>query len=201
MKFKKNDFYQRLEQHKLIAVVNDPSQIEKVIKYKEHISAVTLMTGNILTVKRYIDILQKEEIPVILHIEKIEGLKADHYGVDFIIEYVKPFGILTTKKSVMKQAKSKGAFVIQMVFLFDTGIYHNILDSLDDIKVDMLEIMPCRATDLLEEIVRLSPVPVVTGGLLTDIRYAKEALSIGVASLATTNVEIWKRGVYGLLNE
>nr|WP_249365469.1 glycerol-3-phosphate responsive antiterminator [Cytobacillus citreus] len=190
-----------MEQHKLIAVVNDPSQIEKVIKYKEHISAVTLMTGNILTVKRYIDILQKEEIPVILHIEKIEGLKADHYGVDFIIEYVKPFGILTTKKSVMKQAKSKGAFVIQMVFLFDTGIYHNILDSLDDIKVDMLEIMPCRATDLLEEIVRLSPVPVVTGGLLTDIRYAKEALSIGVASLATTNVEIWKRGVYGLLNE
>ncbi|GIN93760.1 glycerol uptake operon antiterminator regulatory protein [Siminovitchia terrae] len=195
MEFTKNGFYQRLEQHKLIAVLNDPSQIEKLIKYKQNISAATLMTGNILSVKKYIDLLHKEGIPVILHIEKIEGLKADHYGVDFIIEYVKPFGILTTKKSIMKQAKSKGAFVIQMVFLFDTVNYQNVLDSLDNITVDMLEIMPCRATDLISEIVTLSPVPVVTGGLLTDLRYVKEVLSTGVASLATSNVDIWKRGV------
>ncbi|USG65078.1 glycerol-3-phosphate responsive antiterminator [Brevibacillus ruminantium] len=195
MKFTKNSFFQRLEQHKLIAVLNDPSQIEKVIKYKQNISAATLMTGNILTVKRYIDLLHKEGIPVILHIEKIEGLKADHYGIDFTTEYLKPFAILTTKKNVMKQAKSKGAFVIQMVFLFDTLNYQNVLDSLDDINADMLEIMPCRATDLIAEIVRLSPIPIVTGGLLTDFRYVKEALSTGVASLATSNKEIWKRGV------
>lgn len=201
MKLTKSDFYQRLEQHKLIAVLNNPSQIERVIKYKQNISAVTLMMGNILTIKKYVDLLHKEGIPVILHIEKIEGLKADHYGVDFIIEYVKPFAILTTKKNVAKQAKSKGALVVQMVFLYDTVIYQNILDGLDDMNVDMLEIMPCRATDLITEIARLSPVPVVTGGLLTDIRYVKESLSTGVASIATTNVEIWKKGVSGLLHE
>lgn len=103
----KKIFEERLKKHKLIAAVKQPKSIEQAIKYKEHISAVILMTGNILTVKQYVDVLQKAGLPVILHVEKIGGLQVDHYGIDFIQEYVKPFAIVTTKSGIIKKQNRK----------------------------------------------------------------------------------------------
>lgn len=188
-------FYNRLNKYKLIATVNTPAQIDQAIKYKEHIGAVTLVTGNILSLKKYVDVLQKEDIPVIINIEKIEGLKIDNYGVDFIIDYIKPFGILSTKRNVIKRAKAKGIFVVQMVFLYDTHSYKNLTDNINTLNVDLIEIMPCRAFDILENIVSISPVPVIAGGLVTDTALAKEVLDTGAASVSTTNVSIWKEGL------
>ena len=116
---------------KLIAAIKEPKSIEIAIKYKENIAAVILMTGNILTVKQYVDVLQQSGLPVILHVEKIGGLQVDVYGMDFIMDNVKPFAIVTTKSSIIKKAKSKGLFVIQRIFLIDTEVYNHLLDSIE----------------------------------------------------------------------
>ena len=191
-------FEERLKNHKLIAAIKEPKSIEKAIKYKENIGAVILMTGNILTVKQYVDVLQKEGLPVILHVEKIGGLQVDHYGIDFIIQNVKPFAIVTTKSSIIKKAKSKGMFVIQRIFLIDTEVYNNFLDSVDHLQSDMVEIMPCRAPDFLEKLAKVSPIPIITGGLLTTPFHVKEALEHGAAAVSTSNTDLWKLNLYDL---
>ena len=188
----KKMFRERLERRKLIAAIKEPKSIERAIKYKENISAVILMTGNILTAKEYVDVLHKEGLPVILHVEKIGGLQVDPYGIDFITDYVKPFAIVTTKSSIIKRAKSKGMFVIQRVFLIDTEVYEHLLDSFDHLQADIIEIMPSRAPDFLEKLSKVSPVPVITGGLLTTSDHAKEALERGAAAVTTSNAKLWK---------
>ena len=75
---------ERLEKHRMVAAIKDPKYIERAIKYKENLSAVLLMTGTILTVKRYVDFFQSEGIPVILHVEKIGGLEMDGAGLEFV---------------------------------------------------------------------------------------------------------------------
>jgi glycerol uptake operon antiterminator len=188
----KRTFEERLKNHKLIAAIKEPKSIEKAIKYKENISAVILMMGNILTVKQYVDVLQKAGLPVILHVEKIGGLQVDYYGIDFIIEIVKPFAIVTTKSSIIKKAKSKGMFVIQRIFLIDTEVYNNLLGSIEHIQSDMIEIMPSRVPDFLEKLANVSPIPIITGGLLTTPYDAKEALEHGAAAVTTSNTDLWK---------
>ena len=188
-------FEERLRDFKLIAAIKEPKSIEKAIKYKENISAVILMTGNVLTAKEYVDVLQKEGLPVILHVEKIGGLGLDDYGIEFIKKYIKPFGIVTTKSSIIKKAKSKGMFVIQRVFLIDTEVYDHLVDSIDYLQSDIIEIMPSRAPDFLQKLVERSAIPIITGGLLTNICDAKEALAQGVSAVTTSNTDLWKLNI------
>ncbi|MDQ0999662.1 glycerol uptake operon antiterminator [Neobacillus niacini] len=188
-------FEERLNNHKLIAAIKEPKSIEKAIKYKENISAVILMTGNVLTVKEYVDVLQKAGLPVILHVEKIGGLAVDDYGIEFIKKNVKPFAIVTTKSSIIKKAKSKGIFVIQRVFLIDTEVYNNLVDNIEHIQSDIIEIMPSRAPDFLQRLIKVSPIPIITGGLLTNSHDAKEALAHGVSAVTTSNTDLWKSDI------
>ncbi|HZG74110.1 MAG TPA: glycerol-3-phosphate responsive antiterminator [Chondromyces sp.] len=192
-------FEERLSDYKLIAAIKEPKTIEKAIKYKENISAVILMTGNVLTVKEYVDVLQKAGLPVILHVEKIGGLGLDDYGVELIKKYIKPFAIVTTKSSIIKKAKSKGIFVIQRVFLIDTEVYHHLVDNIEHLQSDMIEIMPSRAPDFLKKLVKRSPIPVITGGLLTDVDDAREALAQGVSAVTTSNTDLWKLNITNTL--
>ncbi|WP_445506836.1 glycerol-3-phosphate responsive antiterminator [Niallia sp. 03190] len=184
----------RLEKYKMVAAVKDPKYMERAIEYKDNLSAVLLMTGTILTVKRYVDFLQSQGLPVILHVDKIGGLEMDRDGIEFIKRNVKPAAIVTTKTGIIKKAKSSGLYVIQRVFLIDTDVFTNLVKdaSKNQIVSDMIEVMPCRAPDFLEKLKKVSPVPVITGGLLNAPEHAKKALNRGAMAVTTSNVEMWK---------
>ncbi|WP_339210403.1 glycerol-3-phosphate responsive antiterminator [Aeribacillus sp. FSL K6-8210] len=183
---------ERLKEHKMVAAIKEPKYIEKAIKNKEHLSAVLLMTGTILTVKRYVDFIQSEGLPVILHVEKIGGLEMDGDGIDFVKKNVQPTAIVTTRNGIIKKAKSSGLFVIQRIFLIDTEVYHNLVKDADQIRSDIIEIMPCRAPDFLKKFTKVSQVPVITGGLLTLPEHAKEAINNGALAVTTSNSKLWE---------
>ena len=183
---------ERLEKHRMVAAIKDPRYIEKAIKYKENLSAVLLMTGTILTVKRYVDFFQSKGIPVILHVEKIGGLEMDRDGIEFIKRNVQPFAIVTTRTAIIKKAKSSGLFVIQRIFLIDTDVYTNLVKDVSQIRSDIIEIMPCRAPDFINKLTEVSPVPIITGGLLNLPEHAKEVLDNGAVAITTSNPALWK---------
>lgn len=182
----------RLASYKMVAAVKDPKQLELAIKYKDRLSAVLLMTGTILTVKRYVDFIHKEGLPVILHVEKIGGLNMDRDGIEFIKRTVQPTAIVTTRNGVIKKAKSTGLFVIQRIFLIDTEVYNQLIEKPELIQSDIIEIMPCRAPDFLEKLTQVCPVPVLTGGLLTQREHANQALDHGALAVTTSNSDMWK---------
>lgn len=190
----------RFEKYKMVAAIKDPKYIERAIENKDNLSAVLLMTGTILTVKRNVDFIQSHGLPVILHVEKIGGLQMDNDGIEFVKRNVKPAAIVTTKTGIIKKAKSSGLYVIQRVFLIDTDVYTNLEKDAanNQIGADMVEIMPCRAPDFLKRLTKVSPVPVITGGLLHSPEHAKEALENGAMAITTSNVEMWKVDVKNL---
>ncbi|MFC5560231.1 glycerol-3-phosphate responsive antiterminator [Ureibacillus thermophilus] len=186
---------ERLKKYKMVAAIKEPKYIEKAIKNKEHLSAVLLMTGTILTVKRYVDFIQSEGLPVILHVEKIGGLEMDGDGIHFVKKNVQPTAIVTTRNGIIKKAKTSGLFVIQRIFLIDTEVYHNLVKDVDQIRSDIIEIMPCRATDFLKKFTKVSQVPVITGGLLTLPEHAKEAINNGALAVTTSNSKLWEMDI------
>ncbi|MFJ8260355.1 glycerol-3-phosphate responsive antiterminator [Rummeliibacillus sp. NPDC094406] len=189
---------ERLEKYKMVAAIKDIKNIERAIKYKENLSAVLLMTGSILTVKRYVDHIQSEGLPVILHVDKIGGLEMDHDGIDFINKSVRPFAIVTTKSGVIKRAKSSGILVIQRIFLIDTDVYMNLVKDVSQIRSDIIEVMPSRAPDFINKLTKVLPVPIITGGLLNLPQHAREALDNGALAITTSNSELWKIDMNGV---
>ncbi|MBM4761153.1 glycerol-3-phosphate responsive antiterminator [Bacillus sp. B15-48] len=182
----------RLEKYKMVAAVKEPKFLEKAIKNKDHLSAVLLMTGSILTVKRYVDYFQDHGLPVILHVERVGGLEMDEDGINFIKRHVKPAAIVTTKNRVIKKAKSHGLFVVQRVFLIDTDVFMHLQKEIEHIQADMIEVMPSRAPDFIRKLSEISPVPVITGGLLSLPEHAKTALDSGALAVTTSNPDMWK---------
>jgi glycerol uptake operon antiterminator len=183
---------ENLQKNKMVAALKEPKYIERMIKHKHNLGAVLLMTGTILTVKRYVNFIQKNGLPVILHVEKIGGLEMDKDGIDFVKKYVKPAAIVTTNQGIIKRAKKAGLFVVQRIFLIDTDVYLHLVQDPRNIQADLIEVMPSRAPDFIEKLSKVSPVPIITGGLLSLPEHAKIALDHGAIAVSTSNPDMWK---------
>lgn len=181
----------RLHQHKKIAAVKSPKGIEKVLAHKDSISAVFLLTGSIMNVKRYVDVFQDEGIPVLVHAEKIGGLLLNNEGLNFIADYVRPFGIVTTKQGLIKKAKERNLFVVQRVFMIDSEVYGNVLDSKQKLGPDIIEIMPATLYGVIRSYSELLDIPVITGGLLSTPEHVRASLEAGAVAISTSNEALW----------
>ena len=190
-KWTKEEMLHRLHQHKKIAAVKSPKGIEKVLAHKDSISAVFLLTGTIMNVKRYVDVLQDAGIPVLVHAEKIGGLLLNNEGLDFIADYVRPFGIVTTKQGLIKKAKERNLFVVQRVFMIDSEVYSNVLDSKQKLGPDIMEIMPATLYGVIRSYSELLDIPVITGGLLSTQEHVRASIEAGAAAISTSNETLW----------
>ncbi|MGG3573945.1 glycerol-3-phosphate responsive antiterminator [Bacillus gobiensis] len=187
-----NVFFERLFQHKKIAAVKHPKSIEKAIMLKDQISAVFLLTGNIMSVKKYVDLLKNEGIPVFVHIEKIGGISMDNEGLDFVANYVRPLGIVSTKPNLIAKARKRKLMTIQRIFMIDTEVYDHALHIVEQHQPDLIEIMPSRLPQVIRELSQKVHVPLITGGLLSEKAHAVEALENGAVGVSTSNIDVWK---------
>lgn len=185
------EFFERLGTHKKIAAIKTPKGLEEAIKYKDRISAVFLLMGNILTIKNYVELFQKEGLPVFVHIEKIGGLSINSEGLDFIANYIKPLGIVTTKPNVISMAKKRKLMTVQRIFMIDTEVY-DYAKQMDKAEVDLIEIMPSRLPHVIQSLSREMDTPLITGGLLTEKEHAQEALACGALAVTTSSSNVWK---------
>jgi len=195
------EFFKRLYQYKKIAAVKSPKGIEKAIKWKDRISAVFLLTGNIMSIKNYVDLFKEEGLPVFVHIEKIGGLSINDEGLDFIANYVQPLGIISTKPNIAAKAKRKKLLVVQRVFMIDTEVFDHVLHSLDHTIPDIIEIMPSRLPHVIKDLSKQLKLPLITGGLLSEKEHALEVLECGAVAITTSNIDIWKEDLSGAAKE
>ncbi|AQQ55471.1 glycerol-3-phosphate responsive antiterminator [Planococcus lenghuensis] len=197
MKWNKAELIRRLHLHKKIAAVKTPKGIEDALANKERISAIFLLTGSITTIKRYVDVFQESDVPVFIHAEKIGGLLLNNEGLDFISDFVKPFGIVTTKATVIKKAKERNLCVVQRVFMIDSEVYDNVLENKSGLNPDIIEIMPSTLHSVVAAYSTRMTTPIITGGLLSTVEQAESALNSGAIAISTSNEKLWTKDLSG----
>src|SRR5437016_1461278 len=94
-------FLKRLNEHRMVASIKEPKQIEIALSLRNQLSGVFLLTGHMGVLKGYVDLFKNHHMPVFLHLEKIGGLSTDSYGIDYLANVIKPTGIITTKTNVV----------------------------------------------------------------------------------------------------
>ncbi|MDC3416642.1 glycerol-3-phosphate responsive antiterminator [Aquibacillus salsiterrae] len=133
---------------------------------------------------------QKNKI-VFVHADLIQGLKADEFGMEYLVNDLKVDGILSTRGSVISSAKKHKVIAIQRLFALDsTAINHNI-KLINNLKPDYIEVLPGIVPSIISEIYDKTGLPIIAGGLIRTTQDVRNALAGGAQAITTSRSDLW----------
>ena len=69
--------------------------------------------------------------------------------------------------------------------------YENIQKHVEGARPDVIEVLPALMPKVVKRVCRISQIPVIAGGLVSDKEDVMSLLQAGVVSVSSTNKEIW----------
>ncbi len=130
---------------------------------------------------------------MIYHVDLIQGLKSDDYATEYVCQEFKPYGLISTKSSVILKAKQKNVIAIQRVFLLDSHAIEKSIKLVQRTKPDYIELLPGTMPWMIEEIKERLDVPILAGGLIRTEADVENAIKAGAAGITTSRKELWDK--------
>lgn len=152
---------------------------------------IILLETRLGQLKSLVEYSKRKNKKVLIHIDLIQGLKADEYGVEFLVQEIKPKGILSTRGSVIKAAKKHDLLAIQRLFLLDRLSLDSNVKLSGKTKADYIELLPGTMPNIIREIRAQIDIPIIAGGLITSETEINAAIDAGAIAVSTSNTEFW----------
>ncbi|MCU6707793.1 glycerol-3-phosphate responsive antiterminator [Paenibacillus sp. J5C_2022] len=128
-----------------------------------------------------------------VHFDLIEGIGKDKMGVSYLAEKVGIDGIVTTKNNIIAEAKKQGLLTVQRLFVFDSVSLENGIKMTKSSEPDAIEVLPGMVCQRIMGRIRSAlDIPVIAGGLMTDMQDFDVALGSGVIGISTSSKELWR---------
>ena len=172
------EFKDALEDSPVIAAIKDDHGLKECLK--SDIQVVFILYGDICNIADIVDTVKQAGKMALVHLDLINGLSAKDVAVDFIKKYTKADGIISTKP----------ASVLRL-FVIDSMAYENIQKHVKGARPDVIEVLPALMPKVVKRVCRISQIPVIAGGLVSDKEDVMSLLQAGVVSVSSTNKEIW----------
>ncbi|MFD1848996.1 glycerol-3-phosphate responsive antiterminator [Oceanobacillus bengalensis] len=152
---------------------------------------IVLLDTRLSQLKSMVDYANREKKKVLIHFDLIHGLRADSYGMEFLVREIKPEGILSTRGNVIDLAKKNKLLAIQRIFLLDSLALENNLKQIERFRPDCIEVLPGVIPKMIDKIYHQTNIPIIAGGLISSIDDVKGALDAGAQAVTTSNTELW----------
>jgi glycerol-3-phosphate responsive antiterminator len=102
---------------------------------------------------KHINRMAKEkEKKMIYHVDLIHGIKNDEYATEYICQEFKPYGLISTKSSVIQKAKQKGVIAVQRIFLIDSHALEKSYKLITKTQPDFIEVLPGAMPKIIAEV-------------------------------------------------
>jgi glycerol uptake operon antiterminator len=128
---------------------------------------------------------------MIYHVDLIHGLKNDEYSTEYICQEFKPYGLISTKSSVILKAKQKGVIAVQRIFLIDSHAIEKSYKLIEKTRPDYIEVLPGAMPWMITEIKERVKTPIFAGGLIRTPEEVHAALNAGADAITTSKKELW----------
>src|SRR5690625_350518 len=152
---------------------------------------IVLLETRLGQLRSLVDYARREKKKVLIHIDLIQGLKADEYGVEYLVREIKPDGILSTRGSVIELVKKHKILAIQRLFLLDSLSLDSNLKLSSRYKADYIEVLPGKMPEVIREIHGTVNIPIIAGGLIKNKQDVEEARQAGAIAISTSSVDLW----------
>lgn len=187
------EFYDAVEANPVIAAVKNDRGLQTAAAMEE-IQVIFVLYGDICTIPEIVEKIKDSGKKALVHIDLIAGLSAKEVSVEFIKRQTNADGIITTKPALVRRAKELGLFTVLRFFVIDSLALKNIenLESQHGMsRPDVIEVLPGVMPKVLQKIAKVSRIPMIAGGLVTDREDVIQALSAGAMAVSATNQEVW----------
>ena len=175
------EFKDALEDSPVIAAIKDDNGLKECLK--SDIQVVFILYGDICNIADIVDTVKQAGKMALVHLDLINGLSAKDVAVDFIKKYTKP--------ALIKHAGEIGLTSVLRLFVIDSMAYENIQKHVKGARPDVIEVLPALMPKVVKRVCRISQIPVIAGGLVSDKEDVMSLLQAGVVSVSSTNKEIW----------
>ncbi|SHK54170.1 glycerol-3-phosphate responsive antiterminator [Tepidibacter formicigenes] len=179
-----------LEYNPVIAAVKNDKGLELAIK--SDCSVIFLLYGDIITLKEKVQLLNKNNKKVFVHLDMITGIASNPIVIDYIIQHLDVEGVITTKTNLVKRALDKNLNVVQRFFLLDSMSLESALDSLKKVRPQAIEIMPGIMPKVIKKISEQTNIPIIAGGLVEKKEEVIQVLKSGAIAVSTSNKKLWE---------
>ncbi len=187
----KQEFYNAIMAHPIIAAVKDEKGLETCIQIPE-IKVVFVLYGKISNIGDITYKLKQAGKTVIVHIDFILGLSAKEEAVAFIAKYTQADGVISTRMELIRRARELSLFTVYRIFALDSRVMDNVAANRSIGEyADVVEILPGLMPKVIRMMKKMIPIPLITGGLISERADVIAALDAGAAAISTTNKDVW----------
>lgn len=187
------EFYEAVEANPVIAAVKNDAGLQAAVEMEE-IQVIFVLYGDVCTIPEILERIKAAGKKAMVHIDLIAGLSAKEISVEFIARQTRADGIITTKPALVRRAKELGIFVVLRFFVIDSLALKNI-ENLEmqcgTSRPDFIEVLPGVMPKVLGRIAKVSRIPMIAGGLITEKEDVIAALSAGAIAVSSTNQDVW----------
>lgn len=180
----------RLKKKPVIAGVK--SIDDAIIAVERQVEILFFLTGTLFDLQ---DLVRRELNPrplVFAHVDLLQGIGKDQWGLRFLARDVGVDGILTTRSHLIKSAKKEGLLAIQRLFVLDSEALKTGLSIVGSSQPDAIEILPAL---ILPHIHQRLPVnelpPIIAGGLIETADELRAVLKTPARAVSTSRQELW----------
>ena len=187
------EFYDAVEANPVIAAVKSDAGLQAAVEMEE-IQVIFVLYGDVGTIPEILERIKAAGKKAMVHIDLIAGLSAKEISVEFIARQTRADGIITTKPALVRRAKELGIFAVLRFFVIDSLALKNI-ENLEmqcgTSRPDFIEVLPGVMPKVLGRIAKVSRIPMIAGGLITEKEDVIAALSAGAIAVSSTNQDVW----------
>jgi glycerol uptake operon antiterminator len=177
------------EQNPVIAAVRTPKMLDIALSY--NVQVVFFLSGSICTLAETFERLNGAGRTVFLHLDLVEGLHADHSGVEFVARNMPVTGIISTKPTTIRLAQAQGLKTIQRSFLLDTAALKTSIQNTSACRPDLVEVLPGVSPEIVSIGKRNLGLPIIAGGFVREKKELFAALGAGAIAVSTSEPALW----------
>lgn len=174
----------------IIAGVKDLNNLETALESDCQI--IFLLCGTIFDLKDTVKKAKEKGKMIFIHVDLLDGFSKDVTALKYIHSEICPDGIISTKNSLLKAAKSLGLLTVQRVFIIDSLSIDTAVKASNMINPDAIEIMPGIMPRIIKKLSSTLEVPVIVGGLVSETSDVKVALESGALGVSASSKTIWE---------
>ncbi|QPC47841.1 glycerol-3-phosphate responsive antiterminator [Mangrovibacillus cuniculi] len=142
--------------------------------------------------KSAVEYARQQKREMFVHLDLIQGLSSDEYATEFVCQEIKPYGIISTKGSVIKKARKKGIHATQRMFVIDSSAMKRSIELIHKTDPDFIEVLPGVVPKIIKEIKEKTGKPIFAGGLIETVEEVEAALEAGATAITTSDHQLWK---------
>jgi glycerol uptake operon antiterminator len=182
------EFVARLADAPCCAAIVDGARLP--IALASRAPAIFVLRGNGLDLADLVRRVHDAGKLVAVHLDLVDGLKADHWGVVWLARSGVD-AVITSHGQLMQVIRNEGVTAIHRLLLSRREHLENALGALERSRPDIVEILP---GVILPAVVGMLPrlsTPMLAGGFIRTPSDARAALKAGAIGVTTSSEALW----------